>query len=306
VGLAAWAVSYGAVHLPDFGRQDFGVWYDGARALLAGESPYEAVKRGWLMGLLYPLPAVIATVPFAGMAEKVAGPIFSGVMAACFAFAVTRESWFRLTALLSASFLMAVVMGHWTPLLVACMVSPAFSWAGAIKPNLGLAALAYRPSVAAALTMLAVAALSLLVYPQWPWEWLASVRASPGHFAPITAPGGFLMLVALTRWRRPEARLLLALSVLPSSPIAYEALPLFLVPNTRREMIVLAAGSHALFYAQLVAYTPDVGAFFRVMSPATLWLVYVPALALVLLRPNVGHATVSQSGRAIPRPVASA
>src|SRR4029078_6587043 len=41
--------------------------------------------------------------------------------------------------------------------------------------------------------------------------------------------GGPLILLALIRWRRPEARLIAALACVPQTTLLYEAVPLFLV-----------------------------------------------------------------------------
>ena len=61
--------------------------------------------------------------------------------------------------------------------------------------------------------------------------------------APVTyvTAGGPLILLALLRWRRPEARLLVALGCIPHTTMLYEALPLFLVARRWQEGVLLAA-----------------------------------------------------------------
>ena len=83
------------------------------------------------------------------------------------------------------------------------------------------------------------------------------------------------MLLAILRWRRPEARLLIALACVPQSMLLYETVPLFLVPRTFRESALLVALSYVALRA--VAYGgpyPDVAHYAlasgRVSTPAPL------------------------------------
>jgi hypothetical protein len=106
----------------------------------------------------------------------------------------------------------------------------------------------------------------------------------------ITQPFGWLLLGALARWRRPEARLLVALGCVPVNPAGYELVPLlFVVPAAAWEAGALAVASWA------VEWTAAPGEPYAtwsqrnaVMGPATVWAVFVPALLLILRRPNVG------------------
>jgi hypothetical protein len=63
-----------------------------------------------------------------------------------------------------------------------------------------------------------------------------------------------------------------------------------LVPQTFRQSLTLGLLSHAAFLLarrELISQT-DVGTMFHDTAPLALWLMYVPALVLVLTRPNVG------------------
>jgi hypothetical protein len=96
-------------------------------------------------------------------------------------------------------------------------------------------------------------------------------------------------LLAFARWRRPEARLLGVLALVPQSPIPYEALPLFLIAKSKREMIALVLLSDVMaLLLSNVSFQGDPEGFARIAVPSMLWLMYVPALLLVIMRPNVG------------------
>jgi len=56
---------------------------------------------------------------------------------------------------------------------------------------------------------------SLAVYPAWLGEWSAALHAGRTYHAPFSRPGGWVLLLAALRWRRPEARLLLAIHCIP-------------------------------------------------------------------------------------------
>ena len=290
LGLFAAAISWIGTHRPGFGVPDFHWWWVGARALLDGQNPYEAVPRviGPAFRLFHPLPAVLVTVPFALLQPEVALSLFSALSTAILAFAVTRRSYAHLPLFLSASFAHAAVMGQWSLLLTAALFLPRLAFLGAVKPNVGLALLGTSLSWRAAAAMVLFAVLSLAAMPSWPREWLAQLPNSPYHFSPLRTPVGFLTLLALLRWRRPEARLLAVLGVVPQSPFVYEALPLFLIPRTRYQSYALVIGSDLALGVYVLARGIDQGRFFWINGIAVVVTMYLPALVMVLRRPNEG------------------
>ena len=307
IGLFAAVISWIATHRAGFGTPDFHWWYVGARALLDGQNPYAAVPAaiGSEFRLFHPLPAVLLTVPLAGLRPDWALSIFSAVCSAVLAFAVTRTSYERLPLFLSASFAHAAIMGQWSLILTAAFLVPWLAFVGSAKPNVGITMIAASLSWRAAAAMLAFALLSLIAMPTWPREWLAQLPNSPYHFSPLRVPGGFVLLAALLRWRRPEARLLTALAIVPQSPFVYEALPLFLVARNRFEVYALVIGSDLALGAYALANRADVAGFFRTNSIAMLVAMYLPALVLVLRRPNEGAvpAWLERASRILPAPL---
>jgi len=283
---AAWVAS----HRAGFGTPDFEWWWLTARALLEGGNPYEIVPEaiGPQFQFFNPLPAAVLAVPFALFRADIGLALFSGLSAAILAYVVTRRSFDPLVMFLSASFAHTVVMGQWSLLLTAALFAPSLAFLGSAKPNIGVAIVAALASWRAALAMLAFAAATVVIRPSWPMEWLAVVRTSTFHFSPLGIPGGVLLLLALLRWRRPEARLVAALGVLPQSPFVYEAMPVFFVPRSRPEFYALVIGSDLALgaYAYFRGLPPD--QFFRLNGIAVVVCMYLPALVMVLRRPNEG------------------
>ena len=290
LGLVCGVGSWIATRLPGFGQQDFAVWWMAARATLHGQNPYTTIVGiSGRPAFYHPLPAAIATIPLAWLPATIAGPIFIGASCAALAYVATAKAWWPLIMFLSGSMLASVMQAQWAPLLTAGILAPALTWIGVVKPNIGLGMLAYRPSIRTMAIMAFIALASIVVRPTWPKEWLASVSTSPFYFSPVQTIGGVVLLLALLRWRRPEARLLTVLAVLPSAPIPYEALPLFVIPQTRYEMMALAILSDAMYAATMnLSAQHEMAAYYAAGRPAIVWLAFVPALLMILRRPNEG------------------
>jgi len=116
---------------------------------------------------------------------------------------------------------------------------------------------------------------------------------------PLLLPGGFLLALALLRWRRPEARLFLALVAVPQTVGLYELVPLAVVPSDRRESLVVAVawmGAYLIRVAfnplPLIGYTHILPTYTPPRWWAILLLGYVPILVLILRRPNVAEYPV--------------
>ena len=286
-GFASWLV---ATHLPLNAYQDFAFWRRAARAVLEHDNPY-AIVRGanQVPFFLYPLPSALAIIPLTWIPASLGGALFVGSSCALLAFAVTANAWWPLLMFLSGSMVLTVRTAQASAWLTAALFVPSLTWMGVFKPNIGLAILAYRPSWKHALIMIAIAGLSLLVMPTWPREWIATASRSPYHFAAWRVPGGVLLFAVLSRWRRPEARLIAMLALVPSSPIVYETLPLFVVPRTKQQMILLVILTNVMFLLTAsISLQRDTQNYLDVARPAIVALVYAPAALMVMLRPNEG------------------
>jgi len=298
IGLASTIVSFTLLHRHGSGAGDFTPSLDGATALLHGTDPYTnpAFGRGkpypYDVPLLYPMPALIVALPFTMFSRYVAGALFFGIGSGALAFGLTRDGYARLPLFLSPPFFVAAYVAQWSPLIIAAFLVPWLVPLGFAKPNLGVALGVAYPKVRTFAAAGVVYALTLLILPKWPLEWLHNLRSSH-HLPPILIlPGlvfsdhlplilllpGIALLYAAVAWRRPAGRLLLIMSFVPQLSFFYDQLPLWLIPRSLRQSVFLTisswigfAGWETLQHAQL----QDAGA----------WIVgsiYFPALALVL------------------------
>jgi hypothetical protein len=277
---------------------DFGIVWFGAKALLHGANPYALVGPGrvydWPWHQLYPATAMVVGMPFALLPQLPAIVAFVWISTALLAWGITADGWYRLPLFLSSTFLIAAWAAQWSPLLTAALCIPSLAWIFAAKPNLGLALLASATRVQTIRVALvggaALAVISLVIYPGWPLEWLAALRTASYIHSPILLPGGLFVLLALLKWRRPEARLIVALACVPQTNSWYEALPLLLIPATYRESLLLSLVSSLgmLFQWQFMTANSEIE-FNRTVGILMIAFVYLPATLLVLLRPNRGE-----------------
>ena len=290
-GLISAFICWLAYRIPPPSTSDFELIWIGARALLSGEDPYAVVPTtGTHYPLYYPLTAIVLGVPFAPLPFAWARVVWAGLSGAAFAWAALRYGRGLPAALLSANFLNAVIQGQWSPLLIAGAILPPLSWVLAAKPSIGGALFVAFPSRRAVITGLALVAISLAVSPTWPARWAESVRALI-HVSPVRSPGGIILLLALLRWRNPEARLLAGLACVPQIIGLYDTLPLFLIPRTRWQGYALAGLSYVAAFGQVVAVPRTPGMALEAMLAAR-WpfifvCLYLPALVMVLLPRSV-------------------
>ena len=103
----------------------------------------------------------------------------------------------------------------------------------------------------------------------------------------VMLPIGPLVALALLRWRRADARLLFLMACVTRSVTGYAELPLFLVAQTARQSFVLCIGSYIATIVQGAAVAPSGYYNLRLADTAYLMCLYLPAIVLVLRRPNV-------------------
>jgi hypothetical protein len=277
-----------------FGSTDFDQVWAAARVLLEGGDPYAMIGPGrpfrFAYPFFYPLPAALIGLPLASLTIMDARGAFSVVTGALLGYAIGRYRPWLWPALLSIPYFIIARNVQWGALLTAALIMPWLSPLAAGKPNIGLAILAgqrtLREAVVFATGALILFAASLAVDPDWVPKWLGLLTGVK-HFAPlITRPGGFLILLALLRYRDPDARLLFALALVPQTGLAYEALPALTVARTRAEAAFLALMTHVAFFAGQTLHAP--GAPFQVESweegKAVLWGNLMVPLALVFWR----------------------
>jgi hypothetical protein len=274
---------------------DFDQLWHAARSLLQGGDPYETVGPGrpfpWLWPLYYPFPAVIIAVPFATLPVLWARVAFSTLSGAVLGWALgprVRTHW---PILLSAAYIISTSRAQWAPLLLAAAWVPALSFVVAAKPNVGLAALAgqrWNGIVAAAISCVLIFVASFIVAPGWVSSWREAISSAPHIQAAVTVlpAGPFLALTAL-RWKRPEARLFLALVAIPHTPSVYDLLLLFFACRTARETIILGLLTQAAYWGIVMFGSfSTFDAYAEGLGRTIIYVVYIPVLLSILARPN--------------------
>jgi hypothetical protein len=278
VGTICAIVCYGRLLLHHVGAGDFAWSLAGARLLLANKNPYDQALLAPHLPyapdapLFYPLPALIVALPFAPFPDSIAAALFIGISCAALAWAVTKARYWPLLLFVSPAMYTCLWSAQWTPLLTLALFLPALAPLAIVKPNLGAAILAHRPSWRVSLVCAALLALSVLILPSWPLDWLHNARQAV-HVAPVTIlPFGPLLLLALFRWRDPRARLLLTLSVLPNRMAFYDQLGLLTIPRSRLPLVGMVVLQWVAFYAMPAPWWD---------TSARAWIValcYLPAL----------------------------
>ena len=281
-------------HTPPETRSDWDYTFVTARAVVTGQDPYAAVERAMERGSLprpyyYPATAPVFASPFGLLSHRLSVTLYCGIAVALLAWSLSLGGWWRLWGLLSAPVIHAILLGQWSLWLSAAIGIPWLGLVWAAKPSIGLALFAGWPSWKAAAGMAVLLALSLILVPGWPASWLHALHAGPHLIPPIRRPGGFVLLAAFLRWRRPEGRFLGMMALVPQSTLLYEMVPFLFFTRNRRELWVLML---LMYVAAYLVYTrvpfgPDVlSEMINGQWPYLFTLIYLPALVLVLRLPK--------------------
>lgn len=229
--------SAGITYVSDASMGDFSWAVLAARDLLLGHDPYAYPFD--VLHFPYPLPAAFAGLPFAFLTDSWIGPLFIFLSATILALGLTQDgTYWRCLLFLSYTYFESLRFIQWSPLLTALAFYPALAWLALIKPNVGIPPLMLtRPSRIGLWISLAILFISILIYPTWPMRWLSQLRPYGGYVPLLVLPFGPLLLLALLRWRAPKSRLLFLMAALPKRAF-YDHLPVFLVAETRLQMLV--------------------------------------------------------------------
>lgn len=243
-----------------------------AQDMLAHRNPYDRAMQ------LYPLPAAFFALPFLSLKPDVAAGAFYGISSALMAFGLSRYGFHRLLVFFAYPYWAALVGAQWSPLIFAAALLPLLLPAVLVKPQLGLpVALAY-PSGRGYVFCGVVLLISFLVLPKWPWLWLSQLHEYV-RFIPLLVFPGPLLAFSLLRIRDRDARFLFLMSVLPQRWF-YDALTLWLIPKSRREIVGTVGISWIMGIWRWYHYPINDQQVGR-------WMVvslYLPMLAIVLMR----------------------
>ena len=302
-GLAFAAFRHTPDHVSDFDQ----LWF-GARALWQGRDPYSVVGPGRELDfpwpLYYPVPALLVVMPLIALPLFVARATFVAVSAGLLAYGITRDGWRPLLLFASAAYIVALTQVQFAPLFVAALFLPLVGVLLVAKPNLGLCIIGSSLSrsliLASILGGVVLVAASYVVMPTWFDSWRTALAEAPYYKPYLLRPGGILLLAAIVRWRRPEARLLVAMAIIPLNATLYDALPLFVIPATINEAALLALASHGAWHLALARRgDPSFLHAANANALTNLLLLYLPALVMILRRPNVGAVPIVDRARCV-------
>jgi hypothetical protein len=282
------------------GHSDFSVIWFAARAVLEGTNPYVVIGPGrdipfdW--ELHYPLITVVVATPLALMRESWSDFIFVFGSAFLLAYGAIRDSLNRVWIFASAAYVVNAKSGQWSALTASGFFLPFCAALACLKPSDGVAVLAgtgRRSWIIAGSFTVVLIAISLVILPSWPRYWMTSVTSTWEFVSPVRRAGGFLLLLALLRWRTREGRFLFILSIVPQVQSWYAGLLPLLVARTRRENQILSLIS-SLGYVLMIPLSLDSAT--REISTFTVGRLmiafcYLPALIVVLRRPNTSAAS---------------
>lgn len=283
------ALAYGSMSRPGL-PGDFLYWRTAAQALLRGQDPYQVIPAiapdRFRSPFLYPLPAAVATIPFVAFHYAQGGALFVALSAGLLAYGLSRDGLYRLAVFVSAPFIVSATSGTWSPILAAVAMLPALGFLACVKPNLGVASFVYAPRWGMILGSGMFVLASLILLPTWPRDWWhAALGSTARHGIPLLTPAGPLVLLALTRWRQREARLLLVFACLPQSLYFYDQVVLWLIPRDATEAFAYTALSQLM----LIAWGLFTMLAWRHGSWVLVAALYLPPLVMVLRHPNTGE-----------------
>jgi hypothetical protein len=219
---------------------DFHWALDTAASLLSGQDPYDFVPSALVIP--YPLPVALFGLPLLVMPSILAPVVFIGLSSALLAYGILRtDSAWRLLVFLTPAFFGAARWAQWSPLIAASWFIPILApLLVLVKPQTALPVALNRLTWRGVFLAFVVLVVSLVVYPQWPMRW-SRMLADYERIIPVSKlPFGPLLLLSALFPRDPRARLLLFMSLLPMRSV-YDLVPLYIVPVTGIQMVVLVA-----------------------------------------------------------------
>jgi hypothetical protein len=257
-----------------------------AQRSLAHQNPYDTPLEQ------YPLTAALIAFPFLRLPPEVAAGLFYGISSALLAFGLTRLGYQRLFIFLAYPYWAGLITVQWSPIITASAFFPLLLPVTMAKPQVGLPVLPTHANRRGLLACVAFGVLSLVLMPNWPVLWLGQL-GNYQHFIPLLVLPGPLLLLALLRYRERDAILLLLSALVPQRWF-FDSFTLWLIPKTRRQILATVPFSWAVGIWRWY-HAP------RTMHEVGLWTVlglYLPMLAIVLLRPPIRTESPQQSGEA--------
>lgn len=273
-GLVGFAVLQMAVQVrATFGDGDMTFALCAGRALLRGIDPYgpacmllDPTGNRWAT---YPLTTAMFASLFVWLGD-LAAPFLFALSSGLLAFAIVREGplW-RLLLFFSAVYFEDLRWFQWAPFMAAIYLLPDLLPLALVKPQFAVPLLS-KLNRGRLLGLCAFAALSLIIDPQWPWEFWETTRTYDGFIPLLTLPFGPLLALALLNWRNESARLLLLLALMPQRGY-YDMLLVFLVAETPAQMGILVVASWVFYFFHPLPHSDSLGMYLCATAMAMPW-----------------------------------
>jgi hypothetical protein len=253
-----------------------------AQRLLARENPYDTPFEQ------YPLTAGIFALPFVRLQPEIAAGMFYGISSAALAFGLTRHSYRGLLIFLAYPYWAGMLTVQWSPIIAASAFFPLLLPLTLAKPQIGLPVFFTHASRRGIVACLVLAAVSLAIAPRWPLIWIAQTGHYE-HFVPLLVVPGFLLLLALFRYRDRDAWLLLLAACMPQRWF-FDSFILWLIPKSRREIVWTVFFSWGAGIWRWYHFPQS----FTQVGRWTVIFLFLPMLAVILLR-RPGAADVAET-----------
>src|SRR5580698_6683986 len=140
--------------------------------------------------------------------------IFWGFSSALLAFGLTRHGYTRLLIFFAYPYWAGILTVQWSPIIAASAFFPLLLPLTMAKPQIGLPVFLTRLSLRGLIACIIVGLISLAVMPTWPALWLHQT-GNYQHFIPLLVFPGFLLVLALLRYRERDSWLLFLSALMP-------------------------------------------------------------------------------------------
>jgi hypothetical protein len=303
IGIVCGLICLFALIQRNYSASDFQFPLEAARALLLKTNPYTAViPRGnypFDQYFYYPIIAAFFSIPFTWLPDQLAGAAFIGVTSGLLAYVLARKDRWRLGLFLSAPAFVTIYTAQWSFLIAAFLLIPQFQFLLLCKPNIGMAAFLYQPTIKGIISILLGIGISLIFFPTWVMDWLRTLSYTARfHIPPVFSLLILFSVFCLIKFKLPEGRLLMALLIVPQALFFYDQLLLWFVPKTSIELWgfnLLSWIGYIIWRIQLKGL-PDTGQFVPTAKPFVLWFIYFPAI-IILLLPDIHNLLITLLGK---------
>ena len=268
---------------------DFQFPLDASRAIIAKDNPYTSVvpkgKYPFDQYFYYPIVASFVAIPLAGLPDQLAGAAFIGLSSGFLGYVLIKKERWRLGLLLSAPAFVTIYTAQWSFLIAAIVFIPSLQFLLICKPNIGTPGFFYKPTKIGIISIILGLLISIIIYPTWVIDWINTLGYTARyHLTPANSILIVFLVFCLLQYKKPEGRLLSVMLIAPQSMFFYDQLLLWLIPKTRVElwlMNILSWVGYILWRINLRGL-PDTGQYVPSAYPFVLWLIYFPAIVILL------------------------